>query len=60
MFLERSGFLQKSECNVEQAQHLCGDCGNFSQYGPGPGLAVWQGGGFWGDVWGFDFIHPIR
>ena len=42
--------MNHTECSVLQSGGLSEDCNSFSQV-PDGGLAFWQGGGNWGDLW---------
>ena len=50
IFMERMGSRNFEECNVISSAGLSQNCGNFSRFEEG-GLAVWHGGGNWGDIW---------
>ena len=53
ILMERMGFINHTECNVLQSGGRSKDCGNFSYIQDG-GLAMWHGGGNWGDLWSED------
>ena len=59
VFIEKMGFLNHTECNVYASQGFSPNCGNFRQFMEG-GLAIWQGGGNWGDLWGRDVLGLKR
>ena len=59
VLIERMGFLNHTECNVYASQGFSPGCGNFSHFEEG-GLAIWQGGGNWGDIWGRDVLGLKR
>ena len=59
VFMEKMGFLNHTECNVYASQGFSPSCGNFSHFEEG-GLAVWHGGGNWGDIWGRDVLQLKR
>ena len=50
VFLEKMGFTNHTECNIAASIGFSPNCGNFSHFEEG-GLAVWMGGGYWGDLW---------
>ena len=50
VLMERLGLTNHTECNVKQSQGLSQSCNNFSHIDSG-GLAWWQGGGNWGDLY---------
>ena len=50
VLMERLGFTNHTECHIHQSMGLSQSCNNFSQFENG-GLAWWQGGGNWGDLW---------
>ena len=50
VFLEKMGFRNHTECNIAASIGFSPNCGNFSHFEE-QGLAVWQGGGYWGDLW---------
>ena len=50
VFLEKMGFTNHTECNIAASIGFSPNCGNFSHFEDG-GLAVWMGGGYWGDLW---------
>ena len=50
IFMEKMGFRNHTECNVLSSNGFSPNCGNFSQFEEG-GVAVWHGGGNWGDIW---------
>ena len=54
ILMERMGFNNHTECNVLQSEGRSRDCGDFTHTQDG-GLAMWHGGGNWGDIWGRDF-----
>ena len=59
VFIERMGFLNHTECNVYASQGFSPGCGNFSHFEEG-GLAIWHGGGNWGDLWGREVLGLKR
>ena len=50
VFMEKMGFRNHTECNVLSSNGLSPNCGDFSHFEEG-GLAIWHGGGNWGDIW---------
>ena len=50
VLMERLGFTNHTECHIIQSQGFSQSCNNFSHLASG-GLAWWQGGGNWGDLW---------
>ena len=50
VLMERLGFTNHTECHIHQSLRRSQSCNNFSQFEAG-GLAWWQGGGNWGDLW---------
>ena len=50
VLMERLGFTNHTECHILQSQGLSQSCDNFSHFDNG-GLAWWQGGGNWGDLY---------
>ena len=50
VLMERLGFTNHTECHILQSQGLSRNCNNFSHLDDG-GLAWWQGGGNWGDLY---------
>ena len=59
IFIEKMGYLEHTECHVYASQNLVQNCGNFSQFGDG-GIAIWQGGGHWGDLYGYEIRSKKR
>ena len=59
IFIEKMGSRSFTECNVISSQGLSPNCGNFSHFEEG-GLAVWHGGGNWGDIWSYYELFLIR
>ena len=59
IFIEKMGFLEHTECHVYASQNLVQNCGDFSQFGDG-GIAIWQGGGHWGDLYGYQIRSKKR
>ena len=50
VLMERLGFTNHTECHIHQSQGFSQSCSNFSHLDNG-GMAWWQGGGNWGDLW---------
>ena len=50
VLIERMGFLNHTECHIIASQEFSKSCENFSHV-PNGGLAMWHGGGNWGDLW---------
>ena len=59
VFIDKMGYLNHSECNVYASQGFSPGCGNFSNFEEG-GIAIWHGGGNWGDIWGRDVLGLKR
>ena len=55
IFIEKMGSRNFTECDLGSSIGLIPHCGNFSHFEEG-GLAIWHGGGNWGDVWGREEI----
>merc|ERR1719300_18903 len=50
VLIERMGYMNHTECSILQSYGKSKKCGDFSSF-PNGGLALWQGGGNWGDLW---------
>ena len=55
VLMERLGFTNYTECHILQSQGLSQNCDNFGHLANG-GLAWWQGGGNWGDLYERDAL----
>ena len=59
ILMERMGFLNHTECHIMQSIGKSKDCGKFQHVQDG-GLAFWQGGGNWGDLWEREILSLRR
>ena len=53
VLIERLGFKNHAECSIWCSVSMSPNCSAFENFKSGSGLAFFQGGGNWGDLWGF-------